>query len=49
MELASELWQQGGYKDIVNWIDGMIAVALIMGLYYYKCWVDKKFRQKKGA
>ena len=29
MEVISEFWQPGGYKDIVNWIDGMIAIAII--------------------
>jgi len=43
MEAVSELWQQYGYKDLGNWIDGAIAVALVMWLYYYKKWVDKRF------
>mgnify|MGYP003143225049 CR=1 FL=1 len=44
MEAIGELWQQHGYRDLNNWIDGIIAVSLLMWLYYYKCWVDKKFR-----
>ena len=45
MDVVGEMWQQGGYKDIVNWIDRIIAVAILMGLYYYKCWVDYRFRK----
>jgi hypothetical protein len=39
-----ELWQQQGFKDLGNWVDGTIAVVLFMGLYYYKKWVDHKFK-----
>jgi len=44
METLAELWQSQGYKDIGNWIDGAIAVVLFCGLYYYKKWVDHKFK-----
>ena len=44
MDTLAELWQSQGYKDIGNWIDGAIAVALFCGLYYYKNWVDHKFK-----
>lgn len=44
MEALAELWQQHGYKSIENWIDGTIAVTLLMGLYYYKKWVDHRFK-----
>ena len=44
MDTLAELWQSQGYKDIGNWIDGTIAVALFCGLYYYKKWVDHKFK-----
>ena len=46
MESIGELWQPGGYKDIVNWVDGTIAIVLIMFLYYYKSWVDWHFKNK---
>ena len=29
MDTLAELWQSQGYKDIGNWIDGAIAVALL--------------------
>ena len=45
MEVVGELWQQHGFKDLGNWVDGGIAVALFMGLYYYKKWVDHRFKQ----
>ena len=44
MDTLAELWQSQGYKGIGNWIDGAIAVALFCGLYYYKKWVDHKFK-----
>ena len=44
MEVIGDLWQQEGYKHLGNWIDGAIAVALFCGLYYYKKWVDHKFK-----
>ena len=44
MDTLAELWQQHGYKDIGNWIDGFIAVSLFCTLYYYKKWVDHKFK-----
>jgi len=46
MEVLGDIWQKQGYKELANWIDGAIAVGLIMGLYYYKCWVDNKFKIK---
>jgi len=47
METLAELWQQEGYKHLGNWIDGAIAVSLLMGGYYYKKWVDHRFDNKK--
>ena len=44
MDKLAELWQSQGYKELGNWIDGAIAVALFCGLYYYKKWVDHKFK-----
>ena len=44
MEVLAELWEKEGYKHVGNWIDGFIAVVLIMGLYYYKKRVDHKFK-----
>jgi hypothetical protein len=44
MEVLAELWEKEGYKHVGNWIDGTIAVVLIMALYYYKKWVDHKFK-----
>ena len=44
MDALADIWQKHGYKEIANWIDGAIAVSLLMGLYYYKCWVDHKFK-----
>jgi hypothetical protein len=44
MDTLAELWQSGGYKELTNWIDGAIGVSLVMGLYYYKKWVDHKFK-----
>ena len=29
-----------------GWIDGILFLICIMGLYYYKCWVDWKFKNK---
>ena len=44
MEVVGELWQQHGFKDLGNWADGAIAIGLFMGLYYYKKWVDHRFK-----
>jgi len=44
MDTLAELWQSQGYKELGNWIDGAIAVALFCALYYYKKWVDHKFK-----
>jgi len=44
MDTLAELWQSGGYKELTNWVDGAIGVSLLMGLYYYKKWVDHKFK-----
>ena len=29
-----------------GWIDGILFLVCIMGLYYYKCWVDWHFKNK---
>ena len=36
-ELIS-LWNYFG------WTEGGAFIAVLMALYYYKCWVDKRFR-----
>ena len=28
----------------ISWGDGILYIVIAMGLYYYKCWVDKNFR-----
>ena len=45
MDVIGDIWQTHGYKDLDNWVDGMIGIGLLMGLYYYKCWVDHKFKK----
>jgi len=46
VDVIGDIWQTHGYKDLDNWVDGIIGVGLLMGLYYYKCWVDHKFKNK---
>ena len=29
-----------------GWIDGILFLICIMGLYYYKCWVDWRFKNR---
>tara|TARA_E500000318_G_scaffold99622_1_gene101781 strand:- start:188 stop:325 length:138 start_codon:yes stop_codon:yes gene_type:complete len=45
VDVIGDIWQTQGYKDLDNWVDGIIGVSLLMGLYYYKCWVDHKFKR----
>jgi len=33
-----ELWE-------LDWIDGLLLVAMLMGLYTYKVWIDNKFKK----
>ena len=33
-----ELWE-------LDWIDGFLLVAILMGLYTYKVWIDSKFKK----
>ena len=40
METIIKFWNSTG------WIDGVLFLICIMGLYYYKCWVDWYFKNK---
>lgn len=36
-EALIELWN-------LSWTDGFLFVAILMGLYTYKVWIDSKFK-----
>jgi len=31
---------------ILTWLEGFILIIILMGLYYYKSWVDWHFKNK---
>ena len=34
---------------ILTYFEGFILIAILMGLYYYKSWVDWHFKNKKSS